>query len=289
VHEGNAQVLDHILVNEPMRARLTASGFARINADFPASLRLSDHDAAFARFAPIARLTTTTSLPESLVAGTAFSYEVTVTNAGPDGADQATVSATLPQGAVYNSVISPAGWSCAAASGTVTCTAASSLAAGASATFVVHAAVQCQLGDGAVLTAHSTATSLDDAQNDDNASSDSVTVANPAPVITGASVDMAALWPADHKMKNVRVFYSTTDNCGAVTTALAVSSNEPVKGTGDGDTAPDWEIVDGNTVRLRAERAGTGSGRVYTITITATDSVGNASAQTVTVGVPHDR
>lgn len=287
VHEGNAQVLDHILVNEAMRARLTASGFARINADFPASVRLSDHDAAFARFAPIASLTTTTSLPETIVAGTGFSYEVTVTNAGADRADQVTVSATLPQGAAYNSVTSPAGWSCAVSSGTVTCT-APSLAAGASAMFVVHAALQCELGDGAVLTAHSSATSLDDAQNDDNASSDSVTVTNPAPVISGAAVDMAALWPADHKMKNVRVFYSTTDNCGPVNTVLAVSSNEPVSGTG-GDTAPDWEVVDGNTVRLRAERAGTGSGRVYTITITAADSVGNASAQTVRVAVPHNR
>jgi hypothetical protein len=58
---------------------------------------------------------------------------------------------------------------------------------------------------------------------------------------------------------------------------------------GDGDTGPDWEVVGPNAVRLRAERSARGSGRVYTITITATDSAGNASTQTVNVTVPHNR
>ncbi len=43
-----------------------------------------------------------------------------------------------------------------------------------------------------------------------------------------------------------------------------------------------------NHVQLRAERAGTGNSRVYTITITCTNSAGQASSQTVTVAVPHD-
>jgi len=58
-------------------------------------------------------------------------------------------------------------------------------------------------------------------------------------------------------------------------------------GTGDGDTSPDWEIVDAHHVRLRAERSGAGSGRIYTITITATDSRGNVSSQIVSVSVAH--
>ena len=40
------------------------------------------------------------------------------------------------------------------------------------------------------------------------------------------------------------------------------------------------------TVQLRAERAGTGDGRVYRITVTATDSCGNASICHATVRVP---
>jgi predicted extracellular nuclease len=53
VFEGNAQVLDHMLVNQTMLARLTRFTYARRNADFPESFeadfsvatRLSDHDA----------------------------------------------------------------------------------------------------------------------------------------------------------------------------------------------------------------------------------------------------
>ena len=108
------------------------------------------------------------------------------------------------------------------------------------------------------------------------------------PVIANASADPAVLTPANHRMRRVNVRYDKWDNCSPVTTVLSVSSNEPENGTGDGDTAPDWEIVDAHTVRLRAERSGNGNGRTYTITITATDASGNSSTQTVTVFVPHN-
>jgi hypothetical protein len=42
-------------------------------------------------------------------------------------------------------------------------------------------------------------------------------------------------------------------------------------------------------VRLRAERSGRGTGRVYTIVITATDEAGNSSSKQVHVTVPHNR
>ena len=44
-------------------------------------------------------------------------------------------------------------------------------------------------------------------------------------------------------------------------------------------------IVNERLVRLRAERAGTGSGRIYTITLTCGDAAGNVSAQTATAAV----
>lgn len=109
------------------------------------------------------------------------------------------------------------------------------------------------------------------------------------PVITNVTVDPAVLFPANHKMRNVTVGYTATDNCGPVTTTLNVTANEPDDATGDGDTEGDWEIVNANRLRLRAERSGSGEGRIYTITITATDGSGNQSLQTVTVAVPHDR
>jgi large repetitive protein len=114
-----------------------------------------------------------------------------------------------------------------------------------------------------------------------------VTVADSeSPTITGFSAAPAALWPANHRMVDVTVAYGTGDNCGAVSTSLAVSSNEPAEGTGD---APDWQVVDDHHVRLRAERSGGGSDRIYTIAVTAMDVSGRTTTRTVAVSVPHDK
>ena len=101
------------------------------------------------------------------------------------------------------------------------------------------------------------------------------------PVITSASVTPGELFSPNHKMKMVRLSYKVDDNCGA-TTSLSVSSNEAVSPEGD------WEVIDGAHVKLRAERDGTGTGRIYTITITATDAAGNTTSTPITVLVPHD-
>ena len=70
---------------------------------------------------------------------------------------------------------------------------------------------------------------------------------------------------------------------------VSVASNEPENGTGDGNTAPDWEIVGDLAVRLRAERSGRGQGRVYTLTVRCTDDSGNSAERDVEVRVAHDR
>lgn len=107
-----------------------------------------------------------------------------------------------------------------------------------------------------------------------------------APAINSAKVDQPVLSPPNHKMVDVRVDYNLADALDAAPlSSLNITSNEPVNGTGDGDTAPDWEVIDAHHIRLRAERSGNGNGRVYTIKITSTDRVGNASSRIVTVTV----
>lgn len=109
-----------------------------------------------------------------------------------------------------------------------------------------------------------------------------------APSVGTATVDKPSLWPPNHQMVPVTVNYTATDNC-SVTCTLSVTSNEPVNGLGDGDTAPDWVIVDAHHLMLRAERSGRGSGRIYTITVTCADPAGNSVTRTVTVQVPRNQ
>jgi uncharacterized delta-60 repeat protein len=107
------------------------------------------------------------------------------------------------------------------------------------------------------------------------------------PSITNESASVSILSPANHTMRDVTISYNVIDNC-PLTATLTVSSNEPVNGTGDGDTDPDWIVTDNHHVQLRAERSANGDGRIYTITITATDGSGNTAVKTVEVRVPHD-
>jgi hypothetical protein len=50
-----------------------------------------------------------------------------------------------------------------------------------------------------------------------------------------------------------------------------------------------WEITGVLSLDLRAERLGRRRGRIYTITVTCTNSSQLASVATVTVAVPHDQ
>jgi PKD repeat protein len=113
-----------------------------------------------------------------------------------------------------------------------------------------------------------------------------VTVTNVTPrqpVCTGAKPSTNRLWPPNHKYVTIQVQGVT----GAVIDRIR--QDEPVNGTGDGDTAPDGEGVGTATARVRAERAGTGDGRVYHIFFTARDARGGACTGEMLVGVPHDQ
>ncbi len=131
----------------------------------------------------------------------------------------------------------------------------------------------------------------DSATNTTSCSSQITVVDTTPPVISNVSATPNVLWPPNHKMIDVTLHATTTDTCGPATwKIISVSSNEGVKAKGSGNTSPDWKITGDHTVKLRAERAGKGSGRIYTITVQATDSSGNVSTPaTVTVTVPHDQ
>ena len=118
------------------------------------------------------------------------------------------------------------------------------------------------------------------------------------PVITNATLSPATLWPPNHKMVPIRISVVAQDSCCvAGWKIVSVTSNETVvsskgknKSKGNGNISPDWIITGDHGLSLRAERAGTGTGRVYTITVQAQDCAGNLSEPaTLTVTVPHDQ
>jgi hypothetical protein len=114
---------------------------------------------------------------------------------------------------------------------------------------------------------------------------------NEPPVITGISDQLPQLWPPNHKMVPIHLDYTTTDNCdqNSISQIFYVYSNEADNGLGDGDMANDWKIVDDHNILLRAERSGTGTGRVYYISILSHDNSNNFSLKQITVAVPHDK
>jgi streptogramin lyase len=121
--------------------------------------------------------------------------------------------------------------------------------------------------------------------------------ANP-PVITTTGKPIV-LWPPNHKYQTVKVsdFITSVKDDTDVDVGIndvkitSVSSDEPedALGEGDGNTTIDIVIKDSQAIDLRAEREGTGNGRVYTITYEVADALGNKATGSQQVWVPHDQ
>ena len=128
-----------------------------------------------------------------------------------------------------------------------------------------------------------------------NASACSATVKVQDTITPSVTVqlDKTALWPPDHKLVAITATVNVTDTCDpdASFVLTSITSNEPDEGLGDGDTQSDIQGAAFGTpdtsFLLRAERSGTGNGRVYTVVYTATDKTGNTAQATAVVRVPH--
>ena len=112
------------------------------------------------------------------------------------------------------------------------------------------------------------------------------------PEVKSITAKPCVLWPPNHKMVNVSIRTVIESDCPTSDVSckiLAVRSNEPVNGKGDGNTSPDWVVTGDTTLQLRAERSGNGSGRVYSIHVLCEGESGVLADRWVTVKVPHDQ
>jgi hypothetical protein len=99
----------------------------------------------------------------------------------------------------------------------------------------------------------------------------------------------ATLWPPNHKLVRVLTTVSVSDD----EDPSPVVKLESI--TCDDGCVPAQDIAgaelgtDDREFQLRAERKGSGSGRTYSITYSATDASGNRTLAGATVAVPHDQ
>jgi serine protease len=132
---------------------------------------------------------------------------------------------------------------------------------------------------------------------DGQSSTDDVTITivdtTPPTLIVNSKPTM--LWSPNHDYRTIAIAdldIMVADTCDPTVTAqdvviVSVTSDEAENGTGDGNTMNDMIIgPDCNTVQLRAERAGSGNGRVYTLRLEVMDASGNVGWTDYEVHVP---
>jgi hypothetical protein len=116
-----------------------------------------------------------------------------------------------------------------------------------------------------------------------------------APAVS-VGLEPEELWPPNHRLVEVDAVVAAADLCSTPAVVLeSVASSEPDDAPGgeDGATRDDIQDADLGTadfgMRLRAERSGAGTGRIYQVRYRATDGAGNAAAATGGAVVPHDQ
>jgi hypothetical protein len=205
---------------------------------------------------------------DTLQAGASRSFDVTITNAG--AAATYNLQATSSVGGI-TATISPS---------------AVTIAGGGTATPSLTIAVPAgtTAGDVAVTI---TATNAANPAIFNSASARFAIVSNRPPDTAGAAPTVASLWPVNHRMVEVGIEGITDPDGDDVTVRITgITQSEPAEGKGDGSTCADASGVGTSTALLRAERSGSGSGRLYVIEFTAEDGKGGTATGTVTVSVP---
>jgi len=127
-----------------------------------------------------------------------------------------------------------------------------------------------------------------DASNNLGTATQTVTIVDTTPPKIEVKLSPTVLWSPDHKLVPINATITVEDKCDPKPTykLLSVTSNEPDNGLGDGDTPKDVLIGTDGTFMVRAERSGSGTGRIYTVIYEARDAKGNASTGQATVVVP---
>lgn len=195
--EGNAQTLDHLVVNQALLDAATLrTEHARINADFGVDnygddavpLRVSDHDPVVLYVAQPGFLDVdlgiTASGPANGVAGEDIAFQATVSNPGPDAAADVLVTFRADAALEGLAVTAPAGFACApavvaVASTTVECAADEMPAGNAAFALVASSRVDTVFAGGALALEATVSTTNSDTNPANDTAVASVSIAPP--------------------------------------------------------------------------------------------------------------
>jgi len=111
------------------------------------------------------------------------------------------------------------------------------------------------------------------------------------PVISGMPTAGCSLWPPNHKLVQVAVVTAADGLSGLAPGSFQVmgTSNEPNSDSKNPQIVITPNGSGGFVIQLEADRLGTGSGRVYTLTAVADDLAGNTATMTAICTVPHEQ
>ncbi len=129
---------------------------------------------------------------------------------------------------------------------------------------------------------------IDNAGNQESPKSLTVKIDKTPPVISGLPGADCSLWPPNHKLVDVGTV-SAADALSGVSSFDVTGTSNETPDPGESDIVITGSNLDPRDVQLRAERLGSGTGRVYTLTATAADVAGNTTTSTATCVVPHDQ
>jgi len=142
---------------------------------------------------------------------------------------------------------------------------------------VLYSAPFTVSGDGPHTVSYS---STDKAGNVEDAKTLTVKIDTTAPKLTAVATP-ASVWPPNHKLVDVRVTVSATDNGSGGATFVLVSA------TASGDPSDIQGFVVGTA--STSGKVAANKDEVYTLTYKATDNAGNSAIVVVTITVPHDQ
>lgn len=267
------------------------NGITAVDAPLPFNVYLQHKYAYTGIVNPLALpganlVTTIAANSGTVLSGHSATFVITATNNGPIDAANLTFTDTVPSATAFQSFVAPTGWTCTTpavgSSGEVSCT-ASALTNGSAAQFTLTVGVPCATQNGTAITDSATVTSTTLNPNPEPQNSASLTIAasDPAPVISGLSASSPYLWPPAGELVPEWIRYRVAATCDRnPKLALSVAVNQK-----DRDLNRDYKVIDPHLVWVEAERTPGSQERIYTITVTATDSAGSSSNASVEVQV----